>query len=46
MDLGFKAARPQKKGVRGRIDEFVAIARALSQEEIDEMVTRGRPRPE
>ncbi len=46
MDLGFKAARPQKKGFRGRIDEFVAIARALSQEEIDEMVTRGRPRPE
>ncbi len=38
-----EGGHPKQKGFRGRIDEFVAISRALSQEEIDEMVTRGRP---
>ncbi len=36
-------SNPQWKGFRGRIDEFVAISRALGQEEIDEMVSKGRP---
>jgi hypothetical protein len=38
-----EASRPRNKGFRGRIDGFIALSRALSQDEIDEMVTRGRP---
>ena len=36
--------KPGPKGFRGRIDEFIAFRRALSQEEIDEMISCGRPR--
>jgi hypothetical protein len=34
---------PIGRGFRGRIDEFIALSRALSQDEIGEMVTHGRP---
>jgi hypothetical protein len=34
---------PEYKGFRGRIDEFIALSRALSHDEIDEMVVNGRP---
>jgi hypothetical protein len=34
---------PKHKGFRGRIDEFIALSRTLSQDEIGEMVTHGRP---
>ncbi|MDG0995077.1 MAG: FecR domain-containing protein [Akkermansiaceae bacterium] len=37
------SSMPQWKGFRGRIDEFIALSRALSQDEIDEMVVNGRP---
>jgi|TARA_B110000037_G_scaffold8180_1_gene8798 hypothetical protein len=38
-----ESPHPKHKGFRGRIDEFIALRRALSQDEIGEMVTHGRP---
>ena len=40
---GLQDYHPKHKGFRGRIDEFIALSRALTQDEIDEMVVNGRP---